>query len=107
MTEHDRQVLAAEPFGDMFKLVVDITRLTVTVGGDFHAEGESLMLAGGARQEDLWGANYYPARPAGLRLEYSALINIRPARNNRGHLIESEEIKKVVREVVARMIGPI
>ena len=35
--EAERKAFAADPFGDMFKLVVDVHRDLVTVGGDFHA----------------------------------------------------------------------
>ena len=33
----------------------------------------------GSRQRDLWGANYYPGRGPDGCLEFTALINIRPA----------------------------
>ena len=106
LTDAERAALAADPFGDMFKIVVDIKRMSVVAGGEFHADGESVLMDDGSVQADLWGANYYPGRPAGSKLEYSALINIRSAQGNRGHLIESETIRKAVRAVVERLVGP-
>jgi hypothetical protein len=47
-------------FGDMVKLVVDIKRQVVAVGGELHADAEALLLEDGSEQDDLWGANYYP-----------------------------------------------
>ena len=98
--------LAADPFGDMLKFVVDLGRGIAVVGGDFHSDGEAMLIEDGAAQEDLWGGNYYPGRPPGSRVEYSALINIRPAQGQRGHLIASEAIRAAVRAVVERLVGP-
>ena len=106
LTDAERAVLAADPFGDMFKIVVDIAKEVVVAGGEFHADGESMLIDDGSAQADLWGANYYPGRPAGSRLEYSALINIRPTQDNRGHLIASEAVRTAVRKVVERLVGP-
>jgi hypothetical protein len=70
-------------FGDMVKLVVDTRRRVVAIGGELHADAEALLLDGGSAQADLWGANYYPGLgPAGC-LEFTALINIRPAQGSR------------------------
>lgn len=52
-------------FEDMVKYVVDIERRLAAVGGELHADAEQLLLQAGCRQENLWGANYYPGR--GLR----------------------------------------
>jgi len=106
LTEAERAALASEPFGDMFKLVADLGTGRVAAGGEFHADAEELLLDAGGQQSDLWGANYYPARPEGQRLEYTALINIRPAQGNRGHQIEAEATRNAVRAIVERLIGP-
>jgi hypothetical protein len=55
--------LVAAHFEDMVKYVVDVER--------------------GSRLEDLWGAIYYPGRGEEGCIEYTSLINIRPARGNR------------------------
>lgn len=81
----ERQELArlvAARFGDMVKIVVDVQREAVAVGGELHADAEQLLLEQGSRQADLWGANYYPGRDAEGFLEYTALINIRPSQDN-------------------------
>ena len=48
-------------FEDMVKCVVDVSRGVAAVGGEMHADAE-VLLEGGSRQADLWGANYYPGR---------------------------------------------
>ncbi len=97
--------LTEENFGDMLKLVVDVERGILAAGGALHADAEPLLLANGSRQQDLWGANYFPDRKAGSRLEYTALINIRPRDGNASQRIQSESVRKKVLEIVARLVG--
>ncbi len=52
-------------FGDMVKLVVDVRRRFVAVGGELHADAEAIPPGRGSKQADLWGANYYPGMGPG------------------------------------------
>jgi len=97
--------LVRDGFGDMVKFVVDVRRRVVAVGGQLHADGESLLLADGSAQDDLWGANYYPGRGPENCIEYSALINIRPATGNRGMTIEDATVRGRVRAVATAVLG--
>jgi hypothetical protein len=92
-------------FGDMVKYVVDIERQVAAVGGELHADAEQLLLAAGSRQADLWGANYYPGRAPDECIEYTSLINIRPAQGNRKMLIADPAIRERVREITFALIG--
>ena len=92
-------------FGDMVKYVVDIERRIAAVGGQLHADAELLLLEAGSRQVDLWGANYYPGRGPDDCVEYTALINIRPAQGNRSMLIADDAIRRRVREITFALIG--
>ncbi len=92
-------------FGDMVKYVVDVRRRVAAVGGELHADAEQLLLAGGSRQADLWGANYYPGRGKDACIEFTALINIRPSRGNRSMEIADEEARRVLREITFELIG--
>lgn len=68
--------------------------------------GEALLMEDGSNQRNLWGANYFPARAPGSRLEYTALINIRPVDENTDQQIQSAAIRDQVRVLVERFIGP-
>ena len=92
-------------FGDMVKYVVDVRRGTVAVGGELHADAEQVLLAGGSRQADLWGANYWPGRGRDGCVEYTSLINIRPGQGNRGMEIADEGVRARVRELTFALIG--
>ncbi len=92
-------------FGRMVKLVVDVRRGMVAVGGELHADAEQLLLASGSRQADLWGANYYPGQGRDGCLEYTALINIRPAQGNRSMEVEDPALREAIRRLTFELIG--
>lgn len=97
--------LVSAHFEDMVKYVVDVERGVAAVGGELHADEEALLLESGSRQADLWGANYYPGRGEEGCIEFTALINIRPAQGNRSMVIEDAAICSRVREITFALIG--
>jgi len=92
-------------FSDMVKVVVDVRRARAAVGGELHADAEQLLLEDGSEQADLWGANYYPGRGLEGCIEYTAMINIRPAQDNAGMEIRDPEVRRLVWQVVSRVLG--
>jgi hypothetical protein len=96
--------LAEGSFGSMFKVAVDVERKMLAAGGEFHADGEQLLLQDGSKQKDIWGANYYPFEKPHNRIEYSALINIRPNSGNRSMKIESPEIREKIKTIIGSLL---
>ena len=92
-------------FEDMVKYVVDVERGVIGLGGEMHADGEQLLLEDGSRQADLWGANYYPGRGRDGGIEYTALINIRPATGNRSMEIQDPALRARVRDLTWALVG--
>lgn len=92
-------------FEDMVKYVVDIERECAAVGGQLHADAEALLLEQGSRQEDIWGANYSPGLGPDACIEFTSLINIRPAQANRSMEIQDERVRSRLRDVTFRLIG--
>ncbi|HRJ43604.1 MAG TPA: DUF5674 family protein [Caldilineaceae bacterium] len=88
----------------MIKIVVDIRRRIVAGGGEMHADCESVLLDMGSEQDDLWGANWYPAE---RRVEFESLINIRPRLGNRSLVIQSEDIRRTVESVTREVLGDV
>jgi hypothetical protein len=93
-----------EVYSGMIKLAVDIRRNILAGGGEMHADCEKVLLDNGSEQDDIWGANWYPDEQ---RVEFEALINIRPYLGNRGMVIQSEEIRQRVSEVTLALLGGI
>lgn len=86
----------------MIKIVVDIRRRVLSGGGEMHADCESVLLEDGSEQDDLWGANWYPTE---RRIEFEALINIRPRLGNRSILIQDEALRRQVESVTREILG--
>jgi hypothetical protein len=89
-------------YEDMIKIVVDIRRGILSGGGEMHADCESVLLDDGSEQDDLWGANWYPAEQ---RIEFESLINIRPRLGNRSILIQDENLRKQVETITREILG--
>lgn len=92
-------------YGDMVKYVVDLQRGMAAVGGELHADAEQLLLEAGSSQTDLWGANYYPGRGRDGCIEFTALINIRPAHGNRSMELMDPALRDRLRELTFALIG--
>lgn len=84
------------------KLAVDIERGILAVGGEMHADCESVLLEDGSKQADIWGADWYPLTQ---RVRYESLINIRPSRNNRSMEIQDPIIRERVAQIVQNILG--
>ena len=91
-----------EEYGTMIKIAVDIRRHVLAGGGEMHADCEQLLLEAGSEQDDIWGANWYPGDQ---RIEFEALINIRPREGNRGIQIRDNETRRQVELVTRRILG--
>jgi len=91
-----------QEYENMIKIVVDIRRRVLSGGGEMHSDCESTLLENGSEQDDLWGANWYPAEQ---RIEFESLINIRPRLGNRNILIQDENLRKQVESVTREILG--
>ncbi len=88
-------------YESMIKIVVDIRRHVLAGGGEMHSDCESALLDDGSEQDDLWGANWFPAEQ---RVAFESLINIRPKLGNRNILIQNEELRKQVESVTREIL---
>ena len=95
-----REMLEVYPI--LVKIVVDIRRRLLAGGGEMHADCEALLLAEGSEQDDLWGANWYPAEQ---RIEFESLINIRPRLGNRSVIIQNEDVRRQVAAITHELLG--
>jgi hypothetical protein len=83
------------------KLAIDVERNVLAGGGEYHADCEEVLLEDGSRQEDIWGADWYPES---RRVEFGALINIRPQQGNRGMEIEDPKLREKIKSIVRRFL---
>jgi hypothetical protein len=83
------------------KLVVDVERNILAGGGEYHADCEEVLLEDGSRQEDIWGADWYPES---RKVEFGALINIRPQQGNRGMEIENPRLRERIETIIRNLL---
>jgi len=91
-----------EEYNTMIKIAVDIRRKILAGGGEMHADCEQVLLENGSEQDDIWGADWYPAEQ---RVEFEALINIRPRLGNRSIIIQSEDLRRQVEVITRQILG--
>lgn len=102
---HELRTLVDRFFEDMVKYVVDVERGVIAIGGELHADAEAALLDHGSRQSDLWGANYLPGHGEDACIEYTSLINIRPAQDNRSMEVEDRGLRDRIRDLTFRLVG--
>ena len=90
-----------QDWGALIKLVVDIERQALAGGGEMHADGESALIDDGSRQEDLWGANWYPDTK---EVRFEALINIRPRHGNVNLEVHSASTRSQMESIIRRLL---
>jgi len=91
-------------FTEIIKIVVDIRQNLIAVDAEMHADLEQLLLNEGSAQQDLWGANIYPLRSGDDKLEFTSLINIRPATGNRSMEIADPLIRRKIDNIVNELL---
>lgn len=96
--------ITKENYGEMVKVDVDIKREVLTIGGEWHSEGDELLSRDGSSREDVWGTDFYPWRKAEKRIEYNSLINIKPSIGHRKMEIQNNKVKQKVREIIEKLL---
>jgi hypothetical protein len=97
--------IAGEDFVDMIKGVVDVAQGIMTLGGELHVDGETILMEqAGSLREHTWGINLYPAKPKSEWLEFDSMVNLKPAQGNRSRGVESEAIQNKIFEIVNMLI---
>ncbi|MDI6756679.1 MAG: DUF5674 family protein [Endomicrobiia bacterium] len=96
--------MAGDIFGDFVKAVVDVERNIMAVGGELHADEETLLIENGSEQKNLWGINIYPELGRDERIEFDSMINISPRRGNRTRRIDDTIIREKITVIVGNLI---
>ncbi len=98
------KALAGRQFGDFIKAVVDCARGYMAIGAELHSDEESVLLADGSVQSDLWGINLYPDIPGDDWVEFDSLINLRPGAGNVSRGVDDPATRKAVLRVVRALV---
>ena len=104
LSEAEINQFLGNPYSETIKFVVDLKKEIIALGGEMHADGETLLLNQGSRQEDLWGANYYPHRTGEEKIEYVSFINIRPSARNLGMDVRDPKLRDKIKAVAEKIL---
>ena len=104
ITIEELKKTAADKFGDLVKVVVDVNREMVVLDAELHADLEALLLENSSKQKDLWGINLYPDLEGNDFIEFDSMINMRPSQNNMSRGVNSEEIRGKIIKVVNKWV---
>lgn len=101
ISKAEMEELAKEFYDNMVKGVADIEREIIALGGEWHMDGNQVLIEDGSKQNNLWGFNIYLADK---KIEYISLINIRPAQNNRTLEVEDADIKEKMYNIINKLV---
>lgn len=104
VTRAEVKEIAKEIYGTMVKGVADIERGIIALGGKWHMDANTKLMEFGSKQNSVWGFNLYTDKKGEERIEYVALINIRPALGHRDMYIEDRAIREKIRSIVNRLV---
>jgi len=94
-----------QPFEGVVKLVVDIEKEIMAVGGELHSDGAEILIEQDSDSRNLWGGNFYPLlKDQEQKIELISLINIKPGLGNLDMKIQNFETAKRVRAIVEKLI---
>jgi hypothetical protein len=104
LTLKELSEMAAATFGNLVKAVVDVDRRIIALDAELHSDLEALLLADGSKQKNLWGINLYPSLEKDGFIEFDSIINIRPSQGNTSRVVENDQIRSKIVEIVAQRI---
>lgn len=104
ITRTEAGEIAKEIYGNMVKGVADIKRGIIALGGKWHMDANAKLTEYGSEQQSVWGFNLYTEKEGKERIEYIALVNIRPTLGNRDMYIEDAVIREKMRSIIDRLI---
>jgi len=96
--------MAQDLFGNLVKVVVDVEKRIMVIGGELHSDEEALLIENGSKQQNLWGINLYPEIKDENWIEFDSLINLRPSQGNLTRGVDKSEIRKRIIEIVNNLI---
>lgn len=96
--------IAKETFCSVVKAAADVEKEKIALGGEWHSECQEALVNQGSDGREVWGFNIHLNQPKETRLEFFALINIKPCFKIKNMEIQDEDIKGAIRAIVDKFI---
>ena len=104
ISKEELKKIINENFKTMVKVDVDVKQEILTIGGEWHSEGDELLSKNGSSREDVWGVNFYPWNPKKKRVEYASLINIKPTLGHRDMEIKDNGLREKIHLIIEKLL---
>lgn len=104
ISREELRSIAEKGYGSVVKIAVDIEKKIIALGGELHSDCQEALIKKGSQTKDIWGANVLLGKPKEQRIEFVALINIRPVFGHYDMEIKSLEIKEKIKQVINQLI---
>jgi len=85
--------IAKKDYQTYLKITVDLERKIIAIGGEYHLDGEQLLIASGSKRENIFGGGLDLETKA---IDCNALINIRPGVNESPEILDPKIRKKFI-----------
>lgn len=104
ITKSEVRDIASTFYVTMVKGVADVRRGVLALGGEYHVDATEVLMKNGSRQADVWGFNLYIDKPHDERLEYTAMVNIRPHVGNPSMEIADSAFRMKIKQLVDSLL---
>ncbi|MBI4991952.1 MAG: hypothetical protein HZB99_01930 [Candidatus Harrisonbacteria bacterium] len=106
ITKAELLEMAKEEFGDVIKAVVDVEQRIMAVGGELHADEESLLMENeGSKRENTWGINLYLEKSGDDFIEFDSMVNLKPSYGNRSRGVEKDEVRDKIKQIIKKLVS--
>ncbi|MEK7193308.1 MAG: DUF5674 family protein [Patescibacteria group bacterium] len=105
VTREELTRIAQAGFGNFVKAVVDISQGVMAIGGELHADEETVLTEQcQSKREHTWGINLYQEKKEDEWIEFDSMINLKPQHGNRSRSVENPEIREAIVAIVNKLI---
>ena len=98
------QALSGNDPSGRVKIVADLERRILGVGGPMHKDIEVMLLSDGSKLGNIWGFILHPDRPWADAFEFRSNMNVRPQDGSSSIQIHDEKLCEALRVLAAERI---
>src|SRR3989344_7083731 len=88
-----------EEYPGFIKVVADLEKGIIVGGGEFHIDGEEILVQNGSHRTNLWGGGY---NLEGNKVAFGAMTNLKPFQNHATYEIAPPELREQFETLVRR-----
>ncbi|HNU96645.1 MAG TPA: DUF5674 family protein [Candidatus Portnoybacteria bacterium] len=105
ITIDELKEMSKKMFGGLVKVVVDVEREIIVVGGELHSDEQGVLIESGSKYENTWGINIYPEMFGQDNwIEFDSMINLKPLLDCRTRGVENKQIQEKIIQIINKFV---